>query len=87
MSYPDHRPSATNWTFVNSAGTLREFPAYRSANGIYLLFDLTSTAYYGNYSITLTNEIGSTAVTFQILPEGEFMVFEIFKVEEAVCIH
>lgn len=68
--------SVTNWTFINSSGIPEDLPtnsytdlSYSSYK--YLSFILNSSAYYGNYSVMMTNSIGSTIITFQVVPEGE----------------
>lgn len=67
--------AVTNWTFVNSSGIPEDLPtnyytdlSYSSYK--YLSFILNSSVYYGNYSVMLTNSIGSTVITFQVVPEG-----------------
>ena len=67
--------SATNWSFVNTAGQAQELPTgfYYShfLSSYSLAFRLSSEANYGNYSITFNNTMGSTTDTFQVLRLGK----------------
>lgn len=68
--------SATNWTFTDTTGFVRALPQgeYLNIDSYYhhrrVNFNLTSSAYYGNYSIAMANVLGSTTFTFQVLQEG-----------------
>lgn len=63
--------------FVNQKGVSLNLPpdSYfgsldTKVDDTWLVFNFTSHEYYGNYSFNLTNAIGSTTVTFEVLPEG-----------------
>ena len=68
--------SATNWNFVNTNGQVQELPAgfsysFLSSPYYSCTFRFAAETYYGNYSITFNNTIGSTTVTFQVLRPGK----------------
>lgn len=52
-----------------STGVSNGYAPTGVSNG-YAQFTLSSTDFYGNYTVTLNNSLGSTAVTFSVVPPG-----------------
>lgn len=69
----------SSWRFVNTNGSFQNLPNGSSSSSssfpYSLAFRFASEAYYGNYSITLNNTIGSTTETFQVLPPGKYISY------------
>jgi len=78
QAYPT-ASSVNGWTFVNTNGSIQDLPGSNTrsdSNSPFSLgFIFLSEAYYGNYSITLGNTIGSITETFQVIRPSEYYHF------------
>ena len=76
IAYPDVIATGNNWTFVSNGGyDVLDVPE-DSVVGFYtvpsLSFTLPSIEYYGKYSYNMSNAVGTTMVTFEVLPPGVY---------------
>src|SRR6218665_61967 len=83
--------SVTNWSFINTAAQPQDLPehsVFSNTNSQFSAqFTLTSEVYYGNYSITLNNAIGSTTETFQVIRPGKYITYTSYKLSHAIYIY